>query len=79
VAPAVGSAFDGSLESGGRFYFGAFDTNLASVAVKMFSHSVQFIKKFYKCFTLNAICEDFALINCSLLFFDNKNVHFCQI
>jgi hypothetical protein len=60
VAPAVGSAFDGSLKSGGRFYVGAFDTNVASVAMKMFSHSVQFINTFYKCFTLNAICEDFT-------------------
>jgi hypothetical protein len=40
VAPIVGSdkesAFDSSLESGGRFCVGAFGWNLASVAVKMF-------------------------------------------
>jgi hypothetical protein len=38
MAPMVGSAFGGSLESGGRFCVGAFDRNLASVAVNMFSH-----------------------------------------
>jgi hypothetical protein len=32
--------FDGSLESGGWFYVGAFGKNLASVAVKMISHLV---------------------------------------
>jgi hypothetical protein len=37
-----------SLESGGRFCIGAFGRNLASVAVKMFSHLIYFIKKFYK-------------------------------
>jgi hypothetical protein len=33
------------LESGRRFCVGAFDKNLASVAVKMFSHLIYFIKK----------------------------------
>jgi hypothetical protein len=32
----------GSLESGGRFCVGAFGRNLASVAVKMFSHFIYF-------------------------------------
>jgi hypothetical protein len=36
----VGSAFCGSLESGGRFCVGAFGRNLVSVAVKMFSHLI---------------------------------------
>jgi hypothetical protein len=36
----------------------------ASVAVKMFSHLIYFIKKFYKCCTFNAICKDNAVINC---------------
>jgi hypothetical protein len=41
VVPMVGSGgvcVWGSLESGGRFCVGAFVKNLASVAVKMFSH-----------------------------------------
>jgi hypothetical protein len=45
VAPMVefgGVAFGWSLESGGRFCVGAFGRNLASVAVKMFSHLIQF-------------------------------------
>jgi hypothetical protein len=36
-----------SLESGGRFCAGEFGRNLASVAVKMFSRLIQFIKKCY--------------------------------
>jgi hypothetical protein len=46
----VESAFDGSLEYGVRrsVRFGAFDRRMASVAVKMFSHLIYFIKKFYK-------------------------------
>jgi hypothetical protein len=42
------SAFGGSLESGGRFCVGAFGRNLASVAKKMFSYLIYFIKAFYK-------------------------------
>jgi hypothetical protein len=38
----------GSLVSGGLFYVGAFGRNLASVTVKMFSHSIYIIKSFYK-------------------------------
>jgi hypothetical protein len=38
----VESAFVGSPESGSRFCFGAFGRNLASVAVKMFSHFFDF-------------------------------------
>jgi hypothetical protein len=52
------------LESDGRFCVGAFGRNLASVAVKMFSRSIHFIKKFYECRTFNAICKDNAAINC---------------
>jgi hypothetical protein len=50
-----GCAYGGvwrSLESGGRFCVGAFGRSLASVAVKMFSHLIYFIKKFYKFCTL---------------------------
>jgi hypothetical protein len=60
----VGSAFGGSMESGGRFCAGAFGRNLASVAVKMFLHLIQFIKIFYKLCTFNAICKDNSAINC---------------
>jgi hypothetical protein len=44
VVPVVGSAFGGSLESGGRFCVGAFGRNLASVAMKMLSHLI-YLKK----------------------------------
>jgi hypothetical protein len=37
-----------SLESGGRFRVGAFSSNLASVAVKMFTHLVYYIKTVYR-------------------------------
>jgi hypothetical protein len=42
----------------------AFGRSLASVALKMFSHVIYFVKKCYKCCTLNAICKDNAAINC---------------
>jgi hypothetical protein len=57
------SAFGGSLESGGRFCVPAFGRNLASVAVKMFSHLIYFAKNCYKFCTFNAICEDNFKIN----------------
>jgi hypothetical protein len=60
----VESAHGGSMETGGLFCVGAFGRNLASVTMKMFSHLIYFIKKFYKCHTLNAICKDNAAINC---------------
>jgi hypothetical protein len=56
------SALGRSLESGGQFCVGAFGRNLASAAVKMFSHLIYFIKKFCKC-TFIAICKDNAAIN----------------
>jgi hypothetical protein len=59
----VEPAFGGSLVSGGRFCVGAFGRNLASVAVKMFSHSIYF-KEFYKFCTFNCIFKDNAAINC---------------
>jgi hypothetical protein len=40
VAPMVGSAFAGSLESGSQFCVGVPGTNLASVTVKKFPHLV---------------------------------------
>jgi hypothetical protein len=56
----------GRLESGIKqsFYVGAFGRNQASVAVKMFSHLIYFIKKFYKLCTFSTICEGNAAINC---------------
>jgi hypothetical protein len=61
------SAFGGRLESGGPFCVGAFGRNLASVAVKMFSLLIYFIRTFYKFCTFNAICKDNAAINCITL------------
>jgi hypothetical protein len=52
-----------SLQSGDRFCIGAFGRNLASVAVKVFSHLIYFIK-IYKFCTFNAICNQNAEINC---------------
>jgi hypothetical protein len=46
------SASGRSLESEGRFCAGAFGRNLASVAVKMFSHLIYFTKKFYIFFSV---------------------------
>jgi hypothetical protein len=60
----VESAFGDSLESGGRFCVGAFDKNVVSAAVKMFSYLIHFIKKCYKFCIVNAICKDSAAINC---------------
>jgi hypothetical protein len=59
----VESVFFRSLESGGWFCVGAFGRNLASVTMKMFSHLIHFIKKFYKFCTFNTICKDNAAIN----------------
>jgi hypothetical protein len=47
-----------------RFCVGAFGRNLDLVAVKMFSHLIDFIKKLYKCCTFNTIWKDNAAINC---------------
>jgi hypothetical protein len=57
------SVFGESLESGGRFCVGAFGRNLFSVAVKMFSHLIYFIKKYCSFCNFNAICKDNAAIN----------------
>jgi hypothetical protein len=55
---------DMSLKSGGLFCVGAFDRNLASVAMEVFSHLTDFnFKKLYTC-TFSAICKDVAAINC---------------
>jgi hypothetical protein len=40
VAPAVKSASGSSLDSRGRVCVGVFDKNLASLAVKTFSHLI---------------------------------------
>jgi hypothetical protein len=62
-----------SLESGGRFCFGAFGRNVASVAVKMFSLLIYFIKKFYKFYTFNTVSKDNAAIN--YITVQNKKFH----
>jgi hypothetical protein len=61
------SAFGGNLVSGGQFCVGAFGRDLASVAVKIFSHIIYYIKKFYKCYTFNAIYKDNSAINCFIV------------
>jgi hypothetical protein len=61
VAPVAESAFGGSLESQGRFCVGAFGSYLPSVAVKMFSHSINVIQNCKFC-TFKAICKDNAAI-----------------
>jgi hypothetical protein len=48
----------GSLESDGRFCVGVFDRNVASVAVKTFSHLINFIMTHYKFCTFCVICKD---------------------
>lgn len=50
-----------------RFVLGAFGRNLASVALETFSHLIQFIKKFYKCYFSSAICKNIVRINCITL------------
>jgi hypothetical protein len=57
------SAFGRSLESDGRLCVGAFDINLASAIMKMFSHLIHFIKHLYKLCTFNEICKDNIAIN----------------
>jgi hypothetical protein len=56
-----------SLESRVLFCVGAFRRNLTSVAVKMFSQLIYFIKKFYTFCTFNAICKDNVAINCIIV------------
>jgi hypothetical protein len=71
-----GSAFGGSLESDGGFCVGAFGRNLASVAVKMYSHQLTF-NKFYKFCSTNAICKHNAAISCITV--QHKKAHSCQV
>jgi hypothetical protein len=52
------------MESGGRFCAVTFVKNLASVALKMFSHFISFVITFYIFFTLNAI-YNYKLHYCS--------------
>jgi hypothetical protein len=67
------SAFSRSLESGGRFCVGAFCRDLASVAVKIFSRLIYFVRKVYKR-TFNTNCKDNAVINC--ITFQQKKVSY---
>jgi hypothetical protein len=58
------SVFCRSLESNGQFCVNEFGRNLASVAMKMLSHLIRFIKKFHKFCAFNVICMDDAAVNC---------------
>jgi hypothetical protein len=51
------------VESGGRFCVRVFGRNLASVAAKMFSHLIHFVKKVSKFCTFSAICKDNSAAN----------------
>jgi hypothetical protein len=67
------SAFVGSLESGGRFCVGAFDRNLASVAVKMFKHFIYFLRN-----VINVVLSmRFAkiMLQYIVLLFNTKDIH----
>jgi hypothetical protein len=63
----------GSLESGGQFCIGTFVRDLASVAMNRFSYFIYFIKEFYKCCTLSAVCNDNAAV--SYITVQHKKVH----
>jgi hypothetical protein len=52
------SAFGESLKLNGWFCTAAIGRNQVSIALKIFSHLIYFIKKFYKFCTFNAICKD---------------------
>jgi hypothetical protein len=60
------------------FCVGTFGRNLALFAVRICLHFIYFIKKFYKFYTLNVICEDNAAINC-ITFQHQRKVCFCQL
>jgi hypothetical protein len=73
-----GGAYGGvwrSLESGGRFCVRAFGKNLTSVAEKMFTHLIYFLKKFYKFCTFNAIFKENDAINFIRLLFNANKFH----
>jgi hypothetical protein len=46
-----------SIESGGRFCFGAFGRNIASVVMNMFAHLISFVHKCYKCCIFSVVCK----------------------
>jgi hypothetical protein len=51
------SEFGGYLEPSGWLSVGAFGRNPVPVSVRMSSHLIDLIKKFYKCCTFNSICK----------------------
>jgi hypothetical protein len=51
------------MESDGRLYIGAFDRKVTSAVMEMGLNLIYFMKKFYKCYTFNAICKDNAEVN----------------
>jgi hypothetical protein len=62
------------MESSSGFCVRAFGRNPVSVAVKMFSHLICCVNKYYKNCTSNAICKDNDAINC--IIFQNKDGSF---
>lgn len=46
------------------FVFGEFASNLASVAVKLLSHVIHYLKKNYKFHAFYEVCKDNATIHC---------------
>jgi hypothetical protein len=80
VARNANESMVGLAESalvGGRFCVGAFGRNLASGAVKVFSHLIYFIAKLYTFCTFNAICKDNVTINCITV--QHKKFHSLQL
>jgi hypothetical protein len=62
VAPTVGS--DGVWRQAVGFCWVRIWRDMASVAVKMFSHLICFVNKFDKCCTFSAIFKGNAAVNC---------------
>jgi hypothetical protein len=63
-----------SLETGGRFSFGAYDRNLTSVAVKKFLYLSYIIKRFYQFCTWKAILKDNVMLQQTVLLFKTEKV-----
>jgi hypothetical protein len=62
-----------SLESGGRFCFGAFGKNLASVALNKYERLICIVNRFCRLCSPNAIYKDNAPIVCITV--QNIKVH----
>jgi hypothetical protein len=73
----VESAFGGSLESGVRFYVVLFGRNLVSVAVKVLSHLIYFIKVFIGLYILFSVL--FANVMLCNELYVTEQVYFRQL